>query len=331
MRKYYLLVTTLVFALFVGCSKDDSPTPKKPDPEGPTVPTTPGSDIVKTDTYNYIPTHTAEVEYYNGVNFKLRGDELKSALRTVVTRTHKPQNYSPNVWYASIETDRDPENPNNVLLVYGWPKGTESSIIQARSMDKNARNHGGYSDERRQSLWEREHVFAKSLANPKLITNSSNLLNNIAHIAGTDAHNLRPINGEWNNTRSNLKFTDGQGNSGRRGSFWYPGDEWKGDVARMMMYMYLRYDKQCKPGDVGDGMIVYSGDRDEMIELFLKWNAEDPVSPIERKRNEYHGNPTNTYSQGNRNPFIDNPYLANLIWGTNYDRVKVSENTWERR
>jgi len=52
-----------------------------------------------------------------------------------------------------------------------------------------------------------------------------------------------------------------------------------------------------------------------MIDLFLKWNVEDPVSELEKSRNTYHENTTNQYAQGNRNPFIDNPYLATRIWG----------------
>lgn len=60
-----------------------------------------------------------------------------------------------------------------------------------------------------------------------------------------------------------------------------------------------------------------------MIDLFLKWNAEDPVSQLEDNRNTYHGNTTNTYAQGNRNPFIDNPYLATVIWGG-----PAAQNRW---
>jgi hypothetical protein len=79
------------------------------------------------------------------------------------------------------------------------------------------------------------------------------------------------------------------------------------------MYMYLHYGDQCLPSVVGIGSSAATPD--EMIDLFLQWNAEDPVSAIEIARNDYHGNASNTYAQGNRNPFIDNPYLATLIWG----------------
>jgi hypothetical protein len=75
------------------------------------------------------------------------------------------------------------------------------------------------------------------------------------------------------------------------------------------------------PINVGTGTSPASDSN--MVNLFLQWNAEDPVSAFEDARNTYHGNTTNTYAQGNRNPFIDNPYLATLIWGG-----VVAENRW---
>ena len=60
-----------------------------------------------------------------------------------------------------------------------------------------------------------------------------------------------------------------------------------------------------------------------MVRNVLQWNAEDPVSEYEDNRNTYHGNTANTYAQGNRNPFIDNPYLATVIWGG-----PAAENRW---
>ena len=60
-----------------------------------------------------------------------------------------------------------------------------------------------------------------------------------------------------------------------------------------------------------------------MINLFLKWNAEDPVSQYEDNRNTYLGSASNNYGQGNRNPFIDNPYLATVIWGG-----PIAQNRW---
>jgi hypothetical protein len=89
----------------------------------------------------------------------------------------------------------------------------------------------------------------------------------------------------------------------------------------MMMYMYLRYGDQCLPKNVGVGNTLATDSN--MIDLFLQWNADDPVSAVEDQRNTYLGSTTNTYRQGNRNPFIDNPYLATLIWGG-----PAAQNRW---
>ena len=86
------------------------------------------------------------------------------------------------------------------------------------------------------------------------------------------------------------------------------GDEWKGDVARILMYMHIRYPSLCEAINT-----VASDTYDQnntMPNILLEWNAEDPVSDFEIRRNDI----IYLY-QGNRNPFIDNPYLASLIWG----------------
>ncbi|WP_417214389.1 endonuclease [Bizionia sp.] len=98
---------------------------------------------------------------------------------------------------------------------------------------------------------------------------------------------------------------------------FYPGDEHKGDVARIIMYMYTRYPNQCEALNIGFGTTDHAPFQD-MPDVFLKCNAEDPVSQFERDRNEI------IYqNQGNRNPYIDNPYLATLIWNG-----QKAEDTW---
>lgn len=76
----------------------------------------------------------------------------------------------------------------------------------------------------------------------------------------------------------------------------------------MMMYMHLRYPEQCPASRVGTGSNNFS-DFDELPDIFLLWNAEDPPSIYEITRNNHFEE-----IQGNRNPFIDNPYLATKIW-----------------
>lgn len=229
--------------------------------------------------------------YYNDVNLNLSGQSLQEELAVKIINTHTTfLSYTPGVWDALKLSDLDPSNPSKVLLIYGWDDNDgSSSNDRSRGINDNG---GGSTD------WNREHVYARSLGNPNLGTSGP----------GADAHHLRPSDVGWNSMRGNKKFADGSGNSGTVGSNWYPGDEWKGDVARMMMYMYLRYGNQCLPTDVGVGSTIATDPN--MINLFLEWNVEDPVSNFELQRN-----PALEGIQGNRNPFIDNPAFATQIWG----------------
>ena len=248
--------------------------------------------------------------YYNGFNWTLTGVNLKNELATKITTTHT--NLIPYVWDAAQATDVDPTNSNNVLLIYG----SSNNSCPASPADGNEhRSRDKFFNGGRNSCeWNREHVYAKALGTPALNDGG-------ASDAGEDAHHIRSSDVDKNGARGNLKFAAGSGNAGTVAGGWYPGDEWKGDVARMMMYMYLRYPTQCLPINVGTGTTVSTDTN--MIELFLQWNAEDPVSTYEDNRNTYHNNTSNTYAQGNRNPFIDNPYLATVIWGG-----PIAENRW---
>ncbi len=254
----------------------------------------------------------APAAYYNGFNFNQNGSALKSALATKITSTHTNILNYQEAEEALRIVDLDPIDASNanVLLLYGF----SPNICPASTSDDNDhRRRKKTSDGAGASCqWNREHTYAKSLGTPNLATSGP----------GADAHHLRASDVQRNGNRGSKKFGAGSGNSGgSTGSTWYPGDEWKGDVSRMMMYMYLRYGSRCLPKNVGVGTTVASDSN--MIDLFLQWNAEDPVSEFEDKRNTYLGNSSNAYGQGNRNPFIDNPYLATLIWGGT-----PAENRW---
>ncbi len=228
--------------------------------------------------------------YYNGTDITQTGDNLKSDLATLITNTHTTNlSYTPGVWDALKQTDLDPSNTNNVFLIYGYDD-TDNDITNDRTRSKDM-NGGNVGD------WNREHTFPKSLGSPNLGTTGP----------GSDAHHLRPSDVQFNSSRSNRQYADGSGNAGVTGSNWYPGDEWKGDVARMMLYMYVRYGTRCLPSAVGTGTQNFHQD---MMDIFLEWNAEDPVSQLEINRNVLLEG-----IQGNRNPFIDNPIFATSIWG----------------
>jgi endonuclease I/chitodextrinase len=246
----------------------------------------------------------AQESYYDDVNLNLTGISLKEALATKIITTHTNNlSYTPGIWNAVMVTDMNPIDNSEVLLIYGFENGSDSNSTndRERNINDNCTSNSCVG------LWNREHVYPTSLATPDLDQDGTN------GPPYADAHNLRPCDSQRNSSRGNKKFIAGSGNSGPTGTGWYPGDEWKGDVARIIMYMYLRYDERTLPSNVGFG--TNSDTPDDMIDLFLQWNADDPVSTIEKQRNPYHENTSNSDAQGNRNPFIDNPRLATRIWG----------------
>lgn len=228
--------------------------------------------------------------YYSGVDFNKTKNALKSELATLITSTH-----TTTISYDQLKdllaiSDVDPDKAGNILLVYG---------SQASGTHQRSRSVGG--------SWNREHVYAKSKGTPNLGTSGP----------GADGHHLRPADISLNSSRGSLLFDDGVGPMAMKTSRggWYPGDEWKGDVARILMYMYVRYDQRTKPLNITMAPSTYSPD---FPDILLKWNIEDPVSAFEMQRQEIVAN-----KQKNRNPFIDNPYLATVIWGG-----PEAQNTW---
>ena len=239
-------------------------------------------------------------DYYSSINFEQQGLSLRVQLSNLITDTHHTflpyTSGATDTWDVMRISDLSSDNSGAVLLIYGYDDD-DDDFINDRSRDAYDTCHTGWCN----GKWNREHVFARSLSNPALTTNDPG--------PGTDIHNLRAADSQKNTERSNRLFADGSGNSGIvDGGLFYPGDEWKGDVARIIMYMYLRYPGQCDAVNSATGPITYAIQND-MPDLLIEWNQEDPVSDFEITRNDV------IYSyQGNRNPFIDNPFLASLIW-----------------
>lgn len=125
-----------------------------------------------------------------------------------------------------------------------------------------------------------------------------------------DLHHLRPTFVTPNGRRGNLKFarvskatysTSAGSKLGKEG--YEPADAVKGDVARSLLYFIVRYsDKNIRQG------MDYSSFWTQNVPMFLEWNRQDPPDANERRRNDLVEE-----FQGNRNPFIDNPALADRI------------------
>ncbi len=236
-------------------------------------------------------------DYYQDIDFSTTQEDIKQQLSDLIITTHFYELiYTPEVWNVLKVADLEFINAVEVLLLYGFDDYDGiSKTDRTRHVDLNCTQSSCIG------LWNREHVFPRSLATPPMDTSYPS--------AGTDAHGLRAADSQMNSSRSNRSFEVGTGDAHitPSGNF-YPGDEWKGDVARIIMYLYLRYPAQCEAITVGIGPSTYSPLAD-MPNVFLEWNEEDPVSAFETQRNE-----VIYYNQGNRNPFIDNPYLATMIW-----------------
>ncbi len=136
--------------------------------------------------------------------------------------------------------------------------------------------------------WNREHVWPKSLSGGLY-----NTLDDSDKNAGTDLHHIRPALTSINSSRGNKAY----GTVTNEKTF-YPGDEFTGDTARILFYLTVRYDMSIT------GLKVC-----EDMNLLLDWNNTDKVDNLERNRN----NAVKSI-QGNYNPFIDNPWLADRIW-----------------
>ena len=101
------------------------------------------------------------------------------------------------------------------------------------------------------------------------------------------------------------------------GNCFEPADEYKGDFARSYLYIstvYQDFDHLWNSPMMDNNK--YPVWKEWAIDLLLKWNEQDPVSEKEKLRNE------TIYSiQGNRNPFIDYPEIADYIWGENKNNI----------
>ncbi|MCB9195968.1 MAG: endonuclease [Flavobacteriales bacterium] len=214
--------------------------------------------------------------YYSSVDFSQPAATVEANLKTLITNTHNALSYSATYNWLKY-TDEDPSNTSNVILMYNGQSENKNNIISS--------NNTTYPQ-----VWNREHTYPQSLINSP---------------ADSDLHHMRACDGVINGNRGDKMFATGSGSyASLSSSTWYPGDEWKGDVARMIMYVHLRYNEPWT--DVGS------------LSLFLQWNVEDPVSAFEKQRND------RIYSaQGNRNPFIDQPYIATYLWGGT-----PAEDTW---
>jgi len=241
-----------------------------------------------------ITTNTQSSGYYAGITGY--GSALKTNLHNLIRTTHTTRYSYDALWIKLPYTDEDPSNTNNIVEIYtGW------------SVPKSY--YGGGT-----SQWNREHTWSKSHGDfgetPP---------------AGTDLHHLRPCDATVNSAKSNKDFDyapnpyiDSSPYNGypqdtgcKTSTYaWEPRDADKGDVARMIMYMAVRYEGTDTSFDLElvDNTNT-SGPNYGKLSTLLQWHIIDPPDAREMQRNN-----RIQELQGNRNPFIDEPIYASQIW-----------------
>jgi len=176
--------------------------------------------------------------------------------------------------YILDETDADPGRAGYLILVY---LGTSVSGVWDDGI-----------------TWNREHVWPQS----GMPVSASNSVTNMA----SDLQNLKPANPAENSSRGNKWFDYVPTTSSVA---YEPRDEVKGDIARILLYMVVMY-SELTLVDANPNIYSYQMG---ILSTILEWNQIDPVDNFEMNRN----NVIYSYPY-NRNPFIDYPDFADLIW-----------------
>lgn len=257
---------------------------------------------------------------------------LKASLHDII-KDHTRFPYtssSTDTWDILESADQNPDDANSIISIYK----NESFVKE-----------GGGND-----FYNREHTWPKSYGFPD--DGSSNY-------PYTDAHHLFLADSDYNSDRSNKPYdncdsgctedptdvNNGRGGAGNSnwtsGSFtdgkWETWDSRKGDVARALMYMAVRYEGSTHGvTGVAEPDLILTDDRN-LIEnsrtnsnesiaymgiksVLIEWHKSDPVDDFERRHMEA------VFShQGNRNPFIDHPEYMTCVFESICNGVQDTE------
>ncbi len=271
----------------------------------------------------------APAGYYNGTA-GITGYALKSKLHDIISAKNINWNYGDlQNFYNQTDLDKyydhTATNTTYLLDIYSEiPSGPDAYEYTSAQMIGSASGEG--------LGWNREHMMPQS-------TFYSNypMYSDLFYVVPTDAYiNQRRSNYPYGIVGNTIYYTFS--NSSRIGNCAIPGvsytgrvyepiNEFKGDIARSLLYFAVRYEGKLGTFNFNndtsptsdtnplDGTEERSYDP-AYIAMLLQWHQQDPVSQREIDRNN------SVYTiQNNRNPFIDNPSWANAIWSQAADAV----------
>ncbi len=246
--------------------------------------------------------------YYNSAA-GLTGTALRNALHNIIDN-QTAVSYA-DARFALEALDEDPANTANLILLY-----ERTSYPKAWWINNHANG------------WNREHCWPNSLGIDDQLP------------AYSDLFNLRAAGEPANSDRGNLYYDEstvgaadyerpaGPTTSACSQDFdsWEPPLEVKGDLARAMFYMDVRYEGGAGEPNLTltDNVASITTNNSNMgrLSTLLIWNFLDPVSAAERERLE------RTYKiQGNRNPFVDHPEYIEQVYGAVLDLRVTKESS----
>lgn len=258
--------------------------------------------------------------YYDSAN-GLSGYALKTELRNITANGHSPNSYDDlfdlATGYRASDIDDFYENDGTVMDMYSEnPTGVDpyNYSYYANPSDKC----GNYNSEN--DCYNGEHLMPQSVY-------GSNM-----PMVG-DIHQVIPTDGYVNNGRGSLPFGEvtnpaddtylngsKRGNCavvGYSGDVFEPIDEFKGDIARAMLYFAVRYENEVSSWNHD----MLNGTNDQVyetwfIDMLLDWHNNDAVNQREINRNN-----AAYIHQSNANPFVDHPEYADMIWNPTPDNT----------
>ena len=220
----------------------------------------------------------------------LAGSELKDKLQDTTSKRHMSISYdlTKDVLMA---IDEDPANTNNAITLYERKSVPKANFAQG---DPSV-------------AWDRVHVLPQSYGARD------------GRFAKSDLHNLFLSLREVNTLRGSLYFDESGDDkeipekaplASHDADSWEPPDEIKGDIARVVFYMDIRYDGSDSKQDIKIAEVANRGEGVfGNLRTLLDWHQADPVSDEEKERND-----EIYFVQGNRNPFVDRPEFAETIY-----------------
>ncbi|MRI33908.1 hypothetical protein EOPP23_13010 [Endozoicomonas sp. OPT23] len=269
--------------------------------------------------------------YYQDELNKLSGLELKNVLHELIKDQHVREKDDLYTFFEMHDLDIYYDKDGSILDVYSENPDSEDYVIFTPITDRCTESKEDAPGYTVGTCYKPEHIVAL-----EHYDDQSPMATDIHHIFPVDGYSkdMRgyfPYGKQWDcrgmecqkrpiyrsTNGGNINFSDTFNGDGER--IFDPVADFRGDIARAVFYMAVRYSKELQIAREKERNIFrvfdntnWCGLSSWVIALYKRWHVEDPVSQKEIDRNE-----AAYLFQGNRNPFIDHPEYVEKLWNEN--------------